>query len=123
VLTESSYHTAIYTYTGAACAIVLILGIWLRRHWRPVWVALVVLLGAALLLTPAYPREDAATLAPALIVAGFRFLTDDPQAAGPALGALAFTSGVAVALALLLQVTLFRRHRRARRPPRAAESG
>lgn len=121
MLTESSYHTAIYVYTGAACAILLILGIWLSRHWRPAWVALVVLLGAALLLTPAYPREDAATLAPALIVAAFRFFTEGPQAAEPALRALAFTSAIAVAL-VLLRLTLFRRRSGAAGGPRAAES-
>ena len=76
MLSESSYLTAIYCYVGAAVVMLLYLAWWLGRHWRPGWVALVVLLAAALLLTPAYPRPDVDTMAPALIVAGFQMLTE-----------------------------------------------
>ena len=124
MLSESSYLTAIYTYVGAACAILLILGWWLARHWRAGLVALVVLLSAALLLTPAYPRDGVDTLAPALIVAGFLLFTDGYAAAGHALRPLGFMSGLAVGAALLLQLTLFRR-RAGSKPPaaKAAEPG
>ena len=122
MLSESSYLTAIYTYVGAACAILLILGWWLARHWRAWLVALVVLLGAALLLTPAYPREGVDTLAPALIVAGFLLFTDGYAAAEHALRPLGFMSGLAVGAALLLQLTLFRR-RAGSKPPAAKAAG
>lgn len=108
MLSESSYLTAIYTYIGAACAIMLLLGLWLGRHWRPAWVTLVVLLAGALLLTPAYP-ETGDTIAPALVMAAFQFLTNGFAAAQGALRPLALMSSVAVALSLLLGLTLFRR--------------
>lgn len=111
MLSESSYLTALYTYTGAACVILLCLGWWLSRSWRAGWVTLVVLLGAALLLTPAYPREDVSTLAPALIVAAFALFTEGPEAAGHALKPLALMSAVAIAVTLLLSLTVFRRRR------------
>jgi hypothetical protein len=116
MLSESSYLTAIYAYVGAASVMLLYLAWWLSRHWRPGWVALVVLLAAALLLTPAYPRDGVDTLAPALIVAGFQFLTYGYEAAQHALRPLAFMSGLAITVALLLRLTLFR----GRRPSTAA---
>ena len=57
MLTESSYLTGLYTYVGAALALLVCLGWWLGLHWRASWATLVVLVGAALLLTPAYPKE------------------------------------------------------------------
>ncbi|RLA49413.1 MAG: hypothetical protein DRR04_00525 [Gammaproteobacteria bacterium] len=108
MLSESSYLTAIYAYVGAACTMLLYLVWWLGRHWRAGWVALVVLLGGALLLTPAYPKEGVDTFAPALIVAGFQLLTDGYEAAEHALRPLGFMSALAVALALLLGLTVLR---------------
>lgn len=112
MLTESSYLTAIYTYVGAALAIVLCMAWWLRGHWHPGWIALLVLLGAALLLTPAYPKEGVETLAPALIVAAFSLLTEGFAAAEHALRPLGTLCAAAVGLALLLSLTLFRRRHR-----------
>ena len=117
MLTESSYLTAIYVYSGAAILLLLCLAWWLRR-WGAGWVTLVVLLGAALLLTPAYPRDGVSTLAPALIVAGFQFFTEGPEAAEHALRPLAAMSGLAVALAVLLALTVFRRRKPAASPAR-----
>mgnify|MGYP001815827258 FL=1 len=124
MLSESSYLTALYTYIGAACAILLCLGWWLSRSWRAGWVTLVVLLGAALLLTPAYPREDVSTLAPALVVAAFALLTEGPEAAEHALKPLALMSGVAIAVTLLLSLTVFRRRRAspAEKPPQVGRA-
>lgn len=125
MLSESSYLTAIYVYTGAACALLICLAWWLGRHWRAGWVALVVLLAAALLLTPAYPKADVDTFAPALIVAGFQLFTEGYPAAEHALRPLAYMSALAVVIALLLWVTIFRRRGRAAQPqqvpPAAAE--
>lgn len=118
MLDESSYLMALYAYIGAALAIMVCLGWWLRRHFGPGFVSLAVLLTGALLLTPAYPREGVDTFAPALIVAGFQWLTEGMAGAMHALRPLAFISAVAVVLAILLRLTVFRRPRR--KPPSAA---
>jgi hypothetical protein len=100
---------AIYAYVGAAVVLLLCLAWWLRKSWRAGWICLVVLLGAALMLTPAYPDDGVTTLAPAIIVAGFQLLTEGVEAAGHALRPLGTAVGVAVAVSLLLSLTLFRR--------------
>ena len=104
--------------------VLLYLAWWLSRHWRPGWVALVVLLGAALLLTPAFPKEGVDTMAPALIVAGFLLFTDGFEAAQHALRPLGFMSGLAVVTAFLLRLTVFRRRpeRKTRTPEPAQKS-
>ena len=108
MLDESSYLTAMYIYCGAACLAILCLLWWLRRSWRPAWLAFSALLAAALLLTPAYPQDGVSTLAPALIVAAFQILTFGPEAAEHALRPLVFMLGLAVVSALLLRFTVFR---------------
>ena len=113
MLSEMSYLTAIYTYIGSALVMLLLLAWWLGRSWSAAWASFVVLLLAALLLTPAYPKEGVTTLAPALVVAGFQWFTEGPEAAEHALRPLAFMSAAAVGLALLLRFTLFRRKRAA----------
>ncbi|MCB1706114.1 MAG: hypothetical protein KDI17_14715 [Halioglobus sp.] len=109
MLDEQSYLTAIYIYVGAAVVMLLYLAWWLSRHWRPVWVSLVVLVLAALLLTPAYPKAGVATMAPALIVAAFQIATEGLDSARHALRPLVFMSGIGVVIALFLNMTLFRR--------------
>lgn len=108
MLTESSYHLAVYTYVGAASVMLCYLAWWLGRHWRPWVVAFVVLLLAALLLTPAFPKTGVDTMAPAIIVAVFQVFTQGMQAAQHALRPLVFMSGMAIAIALLLSVTVLR---------------
>lgn len=108
-MTESSYLTAIYAYTGAALLALLYFAWCMRRRWRAAWLAFVVLLGAALLMTPAFPREGVDTMAPALIVAGFALFTEGYAAAEHALRPLAFASGLAIVLAVILRLTVFRR--------------
>jgi thiol:disulfide interchange protein len=122
MLSESSYHTAIYIYVGSASIMLLYLAWWLSRHWRAGFVALVVLPLAALLLTPAYPKAGVETMAPALIVAVFQFATQGPDAAAHAIRPLVFMSGVAVVVAVLMVVVSFLRGRRAKpqRPPKPA---
>ena len=109
MLSESSYLTAIYAYIGAACLMLIYLTWWLYRHWQSGWILLPVLLAAALLLTPAFPREGVDTMAPALIVAGFQLMFVGPESAGHALRPLGFMCGLAVALAVVLRYTIFRR--------------
>ncbi len=121
MLTESAYLTALCVYVGAAVLALLCLAWWLRR-WPSGLVALLVLLGAALLLTPAYPREGVTTVAPALIVAGFQMFTEGVESAQHALRPLATMSAVAVVLALLLSFTVFRRRAKAEAREEAGES-
>ncbi len=111
MLSESSYLTALYVYIGAALAMMVLLGWWLRRS--PGMACLAVLLSGALLLTPAYPREGVTTFAPALIVAAFQWVNEGREGAMHALKPLAFMSLAAVVLALLLRITVFRGGRRA----------
>ncbi|MEZ5502592.1 MAG: hypothetical protein R3E50_07975 [Halioglobus sp.] len=110
MLNEHSYLTAVYIYVGAASVLLAYIGWWLSRHWRPAWIALAVLLLAALLLTPAYPKAGVTTMAPALIVAVFQVATAGPEAASHALRPLIFMCGVAVVAALMLKVIFFRQH-------------
>lgn len=109
MLDESSYTTAIYVYVGAACMALLCMLWWLRRTWRPGWLALFILVSAALLLTPAYPQPGVPTMAPALVVAAFQMLTEGVEAAQHALKPLGVMVALAVTLALLLRLTVFRR--------------
>ncbi|MCB1853367.1 MAG: hypothetical protein KDI05_00725 [Halieaceae bacterium] len=109
MLDETSYMAGLYAYVGAGLAISMLLALWLRRYWRAGTVALVVLPAAALLLTPAYPREGVTTMAPALIVAVFQVATEGLEGAMHALRPLALTVGVAFALALLLRLSVLRR--------------
>jgi len=111
VLDDTSYRLALYIYTGAAGVLVLYVGWWLSRHWRPAWVCLVVLLLAALLLTPAYPGEGIETMAPALVVFGFQYMTAGMQGAEHALRPLLFMSGAAVGITLLMKILFFRRRK------------
>ena len=109
MLDESSYVTAIYVYVGAACMALLCMAWWLRRSWRPGWLALFVLVSAALLLTPAYPQPGVPTMAPALVVAAFQMLTEDVAAAQHAIKPLGVMVALAFILALLLRLSVFRR--------------
>jgi hypothetical protein len=117
VLNDSAYFTAICIYVGSAAVFIIYLGWWLGRHWRAGWVTLVVLLMAALLLTPAYPKAGVHTMAPALIVAAFQFMTAGVEGARHALRPLIFLSGAAVIVTLLLGMTVFRRPRLNRARP------
>ena len=96
MLTEESYMTAIYVYTGAAAIIALLLAWWLLRRWPNFWTAFAVLLSAALLLTPAFPQPGVETMAPAFIVAGFELLLNGPEAAQHAIKPLSISCGVAL---------------------------
>lgn len=116
MLSDASYMFMIYTYLGSASLFLLCLAWWLLRHWRAGWVVLVVLLGAALLLTPSYTGPEASTLAPALIVGLFQTFTEGVEAAHYAWKPLMMTSSLALGLSLLLGLTVFRRGRKPAQP-------
>ena len=120
MLSESSYTSALYVYIGAGLAMMLYLAWRLSRRWSPGLVALVVLVAGALLLTPAHPRDGVDTFAPALIVAAFQLITEGVDGAQHALKPLAFSCTVAVVLALLLRLSIFRPRRQPPASTRAA---
>ena len=112
MLTESAYLSAIAIYAGAAGLLLLYLG-WIFRQQHPGFVCLVVLLAAALLLTPAFPRSGVDTMAPALVVAAFQLFTEGVDDAAHAIRPLAYASGLALLLSTCLWlVVLFRRRSR-----------
>ncbi|MFV0277998.1 MAG: hypothetical protein ACK5HY_12555 [Parahaliea sp.] len=111
MLSEQSYLMALVAYTGAALLSLLLLAWWLHQFWRPAWIALLVLVGAALALTPAYPEQGIATMAPALIVAVFQWFNEGQAAAEHALWPLGYALAAAVALSLLLGLTVLRSRR------------
>ncbi|TXS92966.1 hypothetical protein FV139_13505 [Parahaliea maris] len=123
MLNDQSYHIAMAAYLGAAVLALLLFAFWLRHTWRPAWIGLVVLCGAAVLLTPAYPDAEVETLAPALIVAVFQWLTIDQAAAAHALRPLGFMLGAALVLSLLLGLTVLRHrgHKVTAEAPETAE--
>lgn len=122
MLDENSYLTAIYVYVGAAMVMLIYLAWWLSRHWRPAWVSLVVLLVAALLLTPAYPKAGVTTMAPAFVVAAFLIATEGVEAAEHAIRPLVFMSGMGVVITLVLNMTVFRWWRARKKPPEKARA-
>ncbi|KZX60193.1 hypothetical protein A3709_12925 [Halioglobus sp. HI00S01] len=113
MLTEESYMLAIYAYIGAAAMVALILAWWLLRRWPNFWTLLIVMLSAALLLTPAYPQPGVETMAPALIVAGFELLLNGPEAAQHAIKPLSIACAVALGAAVLLRLLVVRPRRSA----------
>ena len=106
MLDESSYLTALGVYIGTASLAILCLLWWLRRSWSGGWLTLGALLSAALLLTPAFPKDGVETMAPALVIAVFQYFTQGYEAAEHALRPLAFTCSLAVVVALLVAVFL-----------------
>ena len=121
MLSEETYLIAMVAYITAALVALLCMAWWLRGYWRPAWIAALLLPGAALLLTPAYPEAGIDTMAPALIVAAFQWLTVDQAAAAHALRPLVFVTGAAALLALLLGLTVLRQ-RRAPETPHASDA-
>ena len=109
MLSEESYQLALYVYLGSAGAIVLFLSWWLGRSLGAGWTLLLVSLAAALLLTPAYPNASADTFAPAIIVAGFQFFTEGPEAARHAFRPLGAACVAALVVTVLLRLTVFSR--------------
>ncbi|MFV8817396.1 hypothetical protein [Haliea sp. E17] len=123
MLSDSSYHTAMAVYLGAGALAVLLLAWWLLRRWPGFPSLLLVLLSAALLLTPAYPKEGVTTFAPALVVAAFQYMTAGAEAAQHALRPLVAASLVALLLAVLLRFTVLRRARQSTAPGAGEDGG
>ncbi len=124
MLSEESYHIALAIYLGSALLAVILMGWWLLRRWPGFFSAFALLLCAALLLTPAYPKEGVSTFAPALIVAVFQMLTEGLDSAQHALRPLAAGCVLAFVLALGLRFSILRPRRQPARERQAgAEAG
>ena len=115
MLTEGSYQSALWVYALAAIAALVVFNLWFlpRARWR-LRVALTLPL-AALLLTPASIAPGADTLAPALVVAAFQWLSEGREAAVYALRLLALSGAVALLLAVALPVAAARIRKRRER--------
>ncbi|MBT4520467.1 MAG: hypothetical protein HOC23_10720 [Halieaceae bacterium] len=109
MLTDNSYLLGICVYVAAACAALAYLTWWLGQYWTQARVALIVLLCAALLLTPAHPNAEVTTFAPALLVVLFEGMINGVEAARHALKPLAFMLFLAAVLAGLLRLIVFRK--------------
>ena len=118
MLTETGYTGALIIYVLATLAALILFNVWFlrRAHWG--LRCLLSLPLAALLLTPAYIRPDAITLAPALIVALFQGFSQGPEAAEHAVRPLLlFTAAALVAgFVLFLVAKLLRRRAEAPDP-------
>lgn len=105
MLTEESYQFAVMVYCAAAVVAIGLFNLWMLRGQSLRLRLLLSLPLAAILLTPALIEPGAETLAPALIVAAFQFLTHGaetgPEMAEHALKPLLLFTGVAVGIGCL----------------------
>ncbi len=109
MLTAESYQTAWAIYVLAGLGLLLSLRIWLIASWSPAKSVTLLLVLAALTLTPSAPGEDASGYAPAVVVFGFELLTNGAESAMESLRAL--LASLALALALATGFFLFQRFR------------
>ncbi len=102
LLDENSYTVGMVLYLGAGGLASLFVTWWFRRRWTIALGVSAGLLLAALLLTPAYQSASAETMAPALIVAAFEWLTNGREAADHAIRPLLASLGLASAVSAVL---------------------
>ena len=81
MLTEGSYHGAIWVYVLSAISALVLFNLWILKERSWGLRLLLTLPLATLLLTPAYIEAGAKTLAPALIVLAFQWLSIGQEAA------------------------------------------
>lgn len=111
MLTETGYSGALLAYSASALLALLLMNLWLLRDRTWALRLLLTLPLAALLLTPAYIQPGADTLAPALIVLAFQWLSLGAEAAQHALSPLLLFTGGAAAVAVVLAALLLWRAR------------
>ncbi len=102
MLDQDAYVTGMAVYLGAGGLASLYFAWWLSRRWANSIAIALGLVAAALLLTPAYQGADAQTMAPALVVAAFEWLTNGPEAAAHAIRPLSAALAAAVAIGALV---------------------
>ena len=114
MLTEESYQFAWGIYLLATIGTLLLVRGWLLTRLSPAKMVTVLLMLAALLLTPALPESGMTTFAPGLVVAGFDLLTHGPEAVMRTLRPLLIMQAFAVAMGLVffvLQRFIFSRNK------------
>lgn len=112
MLTESSYHWALLVYQLSAVLALVLMNVWLLSRHSAALRIFLTLPVAALLLTPAYIEAQAETMAPALVVAAFQWLSVDQEAAMHAIRPLVLFTAVAFVLGLIVAVFLIWRKKR-----------
>jgi hypothetical protein len=101
MLTPESYQTAWLVYGGATLAGLAYLYIWIGpRMGRGSRLALLLVL-AALALTPAHPGEEITSWAPAIFVIGFEMLTNGVEAGARPLRSLVAAEAIVFGLCLV----------------------
>ena len=117
MLTQESYQIAWLVYGLAAGGILLCLHLWwLGSLGGPARLSILLLL-AVFMLMPVGAGDDVDTLAPAIVVAGFDFLTHGPETAASTANLL----GLMCALALVPGIAWGLLRWRKRRAPDTAE--
>lgn len=114
MLTESGYQGALIVYIGAALMALALFNVWFLPRASVGLRLLITLPLAALLLTPAYIDPEAATLAPAVVVTGFRWLSLGIDEAMHSLRPLLLFTGVSFVLGLTVFAVGALRRRRPR---------
>ncbi|MEL7044262.1 MAG: hypothetical protein AAGL66_04480 [Pseudomonadota bacterium] len=116
MLTETGYTGGLIIYSLAAFVALVLFNVWFMRRARWGLRCLLSLPLAALLLTPAYIKPDAETLAPALVVALFQGFSQGPEYAEHALRPLLLFTGAGLGLGFVLFVVARLLRRRAEAP-------
>jgi hypothetical protein len=122
MLTETGYTGGLVVYCVSAVLAVLLMNLWLLRGRSTALRLLLSLPVAALLLTPAYIQPGADTLAPALVVVAFQWLSQGPEAAQHALSPLLLFTGAAASIGVFLALILLWLGRGADEPSAQATS-
>ncbi len=111
MLTATSYAVGLTVYVLSALLALVLANLWFLRNRSPALKVFLSLPLAALLLTPAYIEAGAETLAPALVVAAFQWLSQGPEAASHAVRPLVMFTGLGFALGAVAGALLWMRNR------------
>ena len=104
MLTAASYHTAWAIYLAAALALLVLVRQWLRPRVGAGWLVTLLLMLAALLLTPSLADPDLHSYAPALVVAAFDLLTHGPDSVQRSLRPMLVMQALALVLSFIFLI-------------------
>jgi hypothetical protein len=102
LLTTDSYMIAWIIYALATVGALLLLNLWLRSRLEGVVRFTLLLIVAAIALTPTHPEAGTTTWAPAILVAGFDLLTLGLESAMRPLRPILIMVALAVVIGLVL---------------------
>ncbi|MFT4873255.1 hypothetical protein [Congregibacter sp.] len=106
MLTETAYLSALIVYALSTLLAVALINFWLLRRLPLGLKILLSLPVLSLFLTPAFIQPEADTLAPALVVVAFQWLSQGQEAAAHALRPLLLFTGTSVVFGILLALIL-----------------